>query len=140
MPSYNSIDHIEASILSVLNQKYGSWELLITDDSSVDGSYELLLDYSSQYDNIKVFHNNVNCGAAFSRNKSIFESCGDYIAFLDADDFGMPTNFLIRSSLCRLIIISLHILIILNFGKTVASLLLNQKTKLIIMICYIPTI
>lgn len=87
MPSFNSINHIESSINSVLNQNYGSWELLITDDSSIDESYDLLSNYSSMYNNIKVFKNNINYGAAYSRNKSISQSSGDYIAFLDSDDF-----------------------------------------------------
>ena len=54
-PTYNSVNYIEATIKSIINQTYTEWELLITDDCSIDGTWELLLKYQKQDERIKVF-------------------------------------------------------------------------------------
>lgn len=86
MPTFNSLNTLEESILSVINQTYSDWELLITDDCSTDGSFEYATSMASKDNRIKVFKNSVNSGAGASRNNSIEKSKGKYIAFLDSDD------------------------------------------------------
>lgn len=86
MPTFNSIDTLKESIDSILNQTYENWELLITDDASTDGTQEILKAYVVKDSRIKVFFNDFNQGAGASRNISIENSCGRYIAFLDSDD------------------------------------------------------
>ena len=90
MPSYNSEKFIKASIESVLNQTYANWELLIVDDCSTDKTVEIV--HSFKDERIKFFTNEKNSGAAISRNKSLREAKGKWIAFLDSDDVWLPTK------------------------------------------------
>lgn len=90
MPTFNSSRTLEESISSVINQTYVNWELLITDDCSTDGSFEYALCMANKDKRIRVFKNPVNSGAGVSRNKSIEEATGKYIAFLDSDDLWHP--------------------------------------------------
>lgn len=86
MPSYNSAKTIAESIESVIAQTYQNWELLITDDVSVDNTKDIVRSYCANDNRIKLFELNRNSGAGASRNNSIENSKGDYIAFLDSDD------------------------------------------------------
>lgn len=90
MPSYNSEKFIKDSIESVLNQTYPFWELLIVDDYSMDKSVEIIKSFKDE--RIKLFQNEVNSGAAISRNRALREASGKWIAFLDADDIWLPTK------------------------------------------------
>lgn len=91
-PAYNSIQFLEEMILSVQNQTYKNWELIIVDDCSVDGTYSLASEYSEKDSRIKVLHNKENCGVAESRNNALDIAQGDYIAFLDSDDMWVDTK------------------------------------------------
>jgi teichuronic acid biosynthesis glycosyltransferase TuaG len=86
MPSYNSSKTITQSINSILSQTYTNWELLITDDKSTDDSIDIISRYAAKDQRIKFFQNDENLGAGGSRNRSIKEAFGRYIAFLDSDD------------------------------------------------------
>ena len=90
MPNYNCDKFIEESIRSVLSQTYGNWELLIVDDCSTDKSVEIVRKYCENDNRIKLFINDKNSGAAFSRNKAMREATGKWIAFLDSDDLWAP--------------------------------------------------
>lgn len=90
MASYNSELTIRESIDSIINQSYENWELLITDDCSIDDTQEIVRNYASLDSRISFFVNDVNSGAGFSRNESIVRSKGKYIAFLDSDDIWLP--------------------------------------------------
>jgi len=85
-PTYNSYLYIEETIHSILNQTYKNWELLITDDCSTDGTWELLLKYQKQDDRIKIFRLEKNLGPGVARNNSIKHARGRFIAFCDSDD------------------------------------------------------
>jgi len=86
MSSYNSSSFLDDSIMSVINQSYVDWELLITDDCSQDYSVELIQKYTEIDHRIKLFSLNRNVGAAAARNNSLEKASGKYIAFLDSDD------------------------------------------------------
>lgn len=86
MPSYNVIDYIDFSIGQVLEQTYKNWELLIIDDLSSDGTFPHILAKYGQDKRIKIFSNETNSGAGFSRNRGLQEATGRFIAFLDSDD------------------------------------------------------
>lgn len=86
MPNYNCSPYISLSIESVIAQTFSDWELLIIDDFSNDGSYEIALKYAEKDSRIIVLRNEKNSGAAFSRNRGMENAKGDYIAFLDSDD------------------------------------------------------
>lgn len=90
MPSYNSEKYIKDSIESVLNQTYPFWELLIVDDCSIDNTVDIIKSFKDE--RIKLFQNDVNSGAALSRNWALREAKGKWIAFLDSDDIWLPTK------------------------------------------------
>ncbi|CAH6796935.1 putative teichuronic acid biosynthesis glycosyltransferase TuaG [Vibrio chagasii] len=91
-PSYNSMPYILKTYQSILNQTYENWEWVVTDDCSSDGTFEALLDLSVKDSRVKVFSNQENSGAAVSRNRSISESTGDFLAFIDSDDEWLPNK------------------------------------------------
>ncbi len=88
MPSWNTGKFIAESIQSVINQTYKHWELLIVDDCSTDDTDKVLASFCD--DRIKYFRNEVNSGAALTRNRAMREAQGEWIAFLDSDDLWAP--------------------------------------------------
>ncbi len=85
-PAFNSEKFIQTAYSSLLKQDYNNWEWLVTDDNSKDTTYDILLDLARSDCRIKVFQNHHNSGAAVSRNKSLENASGRFIAFLDSDD------------------------------------------------------
>lgn len=85
MPVYNSMDYLEDSIGSVLEQTYKDFELIIIDDGSKDDSFKICEDFAKKDDRIKVVHVE-NQGVSAARNLGISMSTGKYIRFMDADD------------------------------------------------------
>lgn len=90
MPAYNAEKYIEQSIDSVISQTYANWELLITDDRSIDSTQQIVKKIAHKDNRIKLFINTENGGAGVARNNSIKKAKGRYIAFLDADDQWLP--------------------------------------------------
>ena len=86
MPVYNADKYIKDSIVSVINQTFSEWELLIIDDCSTDNSLEIINFYEKKDKRIKKFALNKNQGVSTARNIGINNSSGDYLAFLDSDD------------------------------------------------------
>lgn len=89
-PVYNAALFLEETILSVINQTYPHWELILVDDCSTDASFEIAKAYSEKDSRIKSFKLTSNQGAGVSRNFGIKEASGSYIGFLDADDLWTP--------------------------------------------------
>ena len=81
IPIHNKLPHLERSINSVLNQTYQDFEVLIIDDHSP----EPLNLYTDK--RIKVYRNDVNKGPGLSRDVGLDKANGEYIAFLDSDDY-----------------------------------------------------
>ena len=88
MPSYNTAKFIANSIQSVLMQTYQYWELIIVDDCSTDNTDEVVAKFKDS--RIRYIKNDVNSGAAVSRNRALREAKGRWIAFLDSDDLWHP--------------------------------------------------
>ena len=86
MPAYNAEKYIEKAIDSVLCQNDISYELIIIIDGANDNTVSLLKQYESN-DSIIIIQNERNIGVAASRNKGIAMARGQYIAFLDTDDW-----------------------------------------------------
>ena len=87
MSVYNGELYIKETIESVINQSYKNWELIIVDNCSQDGTIDILNNFQSRYDNIKVHVTESNTGGpAIPRNIGIKKSNGTYLAFLDSDD------------------------------------------------------
>lgn len=89
MPSYNTGQFIRDTIESVLQQTYSKWELIIVDDCSTDDTDDVVSQYLSD-NRIHYLKNDVNSGAAISRNRALREAKGKWIAFLDSDDLWSP--------------------------------------------------
>ncbi|MEL4429147.1 glycosyltransferase family 2 protein [Shewanella mangrovisoli] len=102
MPSYNSAKTIAESIDSVISQTYQNWELLITDDVSFDNTRDIVRSYCAKDNRIKLFELDINSGAGASRNNSIENSKGIYIAFLDSDDLWFSDKLSTQISFMKL--------------------------------------
>lgn len=89
-PSYNTARFIAATIRSVQVQTYTNWEMLIVDDCSTDGTDNVVKPYVEADARIRYLKNEMNSGAAVSRNRALREARGRWIAFLDSDDLWEP--------------------------------------------------
>ncbi|GIJ96907.1 hypothetical protein CAPN001_14760 [Capnocytophaga stomatis] len=88
VPIYNVGKHIKRCIDSLLCQTYENIEILIINDGSTDNTSQILSDYANEK-KIYIFHQE-NKGVSFSRNFGIKQSKGDYICFVDGDDYVSP--------------------------------------------------
>jgi glycosyltransferase involved in cell wall biosynthesis len=86
IPVYNTLDYIQRGIDSVLNQTYENIELVVVNDGSTDGSENLLDKVSLNNPKVTVFHQN-NSGVSAARNKGLDLIQGEYVCFLDSDDW-----------------------------------------------------
>ncbi|WP_295617932.1 glycosyltransferase [uncultured Methanobrevibacter sp.] len=87
MPVFNSEEYLNECLDSILNQTLDNIEIICIDDRSTDNSLDILKGYAEKYDNIKVFRNDENKGAGFTRNRGLSYINGKYFAFMDSDDF-----------------------------------------------------
>lgn len=87
IPVYNVEKYLKQCIDSVLNQTYKNIEIILVDDKSPDKCGEICDDYSSRYSNIKTIHKENNEGLGLARNTGIENATGQYIYFLDSDDY-----------------------------------------------------
>lgn len=86
MPVYNSAKYLDKSIQSIKNQTYDTWELIIVDDGSTDKSANIIEEYSGIDSRIKpIYQENTGPGAA--RNSALNKARGEYIVFVDSDDY-----------------------------------------------------
>lgn len=86
MPVYNTVKYLETAIRSIIEQTYSDWELICIDDGSTDGSLEILRKFADTNPKIKVITQK-NQGAGAARNKGLESAEGEFIIFLDSDDF-----------------------------------------------------
>ena len=90
-PSYNSAKFIAETIQSVQNQTYSHWEMIIVDDGSSDETESVVLNIIKKDNRIQFHKLSQNSGPAVARNTGIEKASGDYMTFIDADDFWFPT-------------------------------------------------
>lgn len=86
VPIYNVISYLEECIKSIVNQSYRNLEIILVDDGSTDGSSELCDRLQSQDDRIVVIHKS-NGGLSDARNYGMKIAKGNYIGFVDSDDW-----------------------------------------------------
>ena len=86
LPTYNVEEHIERCILSVLNQHYSDFEIIIVDDCGSDNSIKIANEYAAKDERIKIIHHDKNLGTYHARKTGTIGSTGDYILYLDPDD------------------------------------------------------
>ena len=85
MNCYNGERYLKESVLSVINQSYKNWELIFWDNISDDNSKKIIENFSDK--RIKYFYSKKFTGLYEARNLAIEKARGDYISFLDTDDF-----------------------------------------------------
>lgn len=90
VPSFNSEKFISETILSIQNQTYTNWEIILVDDCSTDGTIAIIEKFSKDDPRIQWFQLPQNSGTGIARTRAITEAKGRYIAFLDADDLWKP--------------------------------------------------
>ena len=88
IPVHNSGEYLFECINSVINQTYRNLEIIVVDDKSTDNSVDIINGFCDK--RIKLIELDVNSGAAIARNKGIEISTGDFICFLDSDDYWKP--------------------------------------------------
>ena len=93
VPIYNVERYLEQCIESVLAQDYQNYELILVDDGSPDNSIDICVKYAKQYSNI-VFIHKINGGVSDARNAGIQIARGEYLMFLDSDDYWEGTTIL----------------------------------------------
>ena len=86
VPVYNVEKYLEKCINSILNQTYKNIEIILIDDGSTDNSGKICDDFSLRFKNIFAFHK-INGGSSSARNYGIKKANGNYIMFVDSDDW-----------------------------------------------------
>lgn len=86
MPIYNASDYLRPAIDSVLHQTLTDLELICVDDGSTDSSLDIVKEYQQADARVRIITEN-NAGPSIARNKGLARARGEYVIFLDADDF-----------------------------------------------------
>ena len=89
VPIYNVAPYLRKCVDSLLAQDISDYEIILVDDGSPDECPQICDQYAEQYSNIKVIHQ-VNAGLSAARNSGIKVATGDYIMFVDSDDYLHP--------------------------------------------------
>ena len=89
VPCYNVADYLEECVLSLVKQSYKNLEILLIDDGSTDSTADIAKSLADKYENV-FYHYKTNGGLSSARNRGIDLSKGEYIAFIDSDDWIDP--------------------------------------------------
>ena len=97
-PSYNSGNTLEQTLLSVFNQTYQYWEIIIVDGGSTDNTKEIVLYFQKQGKNIRFEQFLERSGPGPAREYGISLARGDYLAFIDSDDLWVKSKLKLQLS------------------------------------------
>ena len=86
LPIFNREEHLNQCVYSILNQTYKDYELILVDDGSIDKSAQMCDEYAEQDNRVIVIHKE-NGGLSDARNTGVKVAKGEYIFFIDSDDF-----------------------------------------------------
>lgn len=91
IPAYNRVNYIEDTVRSVLSQTYENIELIVVDDGSSDGTFEILKKFEEEGNLRLMFHpGRINKGQSAAINVGLKASKGEFVAILDSDDLFAP--------------------------------------------------
>lgn len=90
IPTYNGASYLHQTLESIIGQTFKDFEIIVIDDASSDGSFEICKKYAARDPRIRLFRNEKNLGFAANRNKAISLARGHYIAWQDQDDISLP--------------------------------------------------
>lgn len=101
VPVYNVEEYLERCIISIVNQIYRDFELILVDDGSTDNSGNICDVFANRFDWIRVIHKE-NGGLSDARNTGLLSAKGDYVTFIDSDDI-VSSNYLLchYNALCQ---------------------------------------
>ena len=89
IPVYNAEAYLNQCLESIVRQDYPFLEVLVIDDGSTDSSYDIAMSFANRDERFKVYRQS-NAGSSAARNKGLAMATGQYIAFVDADDWVEP--------------------------------------------------
>ena len=92
MPIYNMEKYIERSLLSIINQTFYNFEIIVVNDNSNDQTINIIQRLQSKDNRIKIINHNKNLGVYLSRVEAILYSKGEYILLIDPDDMILNQN------------------------------------------------
>ena len=88
IPAFNADQFITRTLDSVANQTYSNFEIVITNDGSLDNTETVIAEYIQAHPSLQIYLScQTNKGIGSARNNGIFRARGKYLAFLDADDY-----------------------------------------------------
>lgn len=96
IPVYNSVEFLPKCLDSILTQDFGDFELILVNDGSGDNSGEICRAYAGKYDNVRAFDRE-NGGPSAARNFGIAQARGEYLTFVDSDDWVREDYFAVLS-------------------------------------------
>jgi glycosyltransferase involved in cell wall biosynthesis len=101
MPAFNAERFIGKALESVGAQTHRNWEIIVTNDGGTDGTSRIVAEFArSASQNVQLFEHAQSQGPSAARNTAMKAAKGDYIAFLDADDFWTPDHL---ESMCAVL-------------------------------------
>ena len=92
IPNYNKERYIEKCIDSILNQSYTDIEIIVIDDASTDNSREIIRARAEEYNCIKYIFLECNGGVSNARNVGLKNATGNFVTFIDSDDYYANIN------------------------------------------------
>ena len=92
IPVYNAEKYLKRCVDSVREQTYGNLEIILVDDGSPDGCPQMCDTFAAEDDRIKVIHKE-NAGVAAARNTGLAAAGGEYLTFVDSDDYIDPVMY-----------------------------------------------
>lgn len=101
MPVYNGEAFVARAVQSVLDQTSPRWEIVAVDDGSRDGTRAILEQFAARDPRIRVLHQE-NAGVSATRNAAMAAARGEYLAFLDADDWWYPDHLTTLEQMIRI--------------------------------------
>ena len=127
IPVYNVELYIKQCVDSVLSQTYENLEIILVDDGSPDGCPMICDEYAKKDNRVKVVHK-VNGGLSDARNFGMKEATGDYIAFIDSDDWIAPDMFeYLASKIEESDIVQCNFINVRNLRLSAPTILENKK-------------
>jgi len=90
VPAYKAEKTVGKTLESICSQTYPHWEAIVINDCSPDGTLAVLEAAAAQDPRIRVYTNEKNSGVSFTRNRAVDLARGEWIAFLDSDDYWLP--------------------------------------------------
>lgn len=93
IPVYNVEKYIDKCLESIINQTYENYEIILVDDGSSDDSYNIIKSWQKKYNDVIICLKQKNKGAGAARNRGLEVAKGDFIVFVDSDDY-LDNDFL----------------------------------------------